>query len=246
MQRYQPEFIEEQTVREILKSCIPFFEENTGRFWLDNINSFELKVLVSEGLNTLEEMGSLNHAISERDSILQLRADARKLNDDINQYNNLISNYLRDESLTPEKAHQLRQMRENYVDEIHYDPKGLYLEKGFFLAWQKALEATPEGNSPNPVDEQEDLSISVFNPLVREGLLCQKGKMFYPNPERFKNLRDFFTQFFRFYKDNSKYARPSEEEMKKLYWIKDRKNGVIEPMNSNTVHNYYSTCTCGS
>ena len=141
MQKYQPEFIDDNTIRSILKSCIPFFEEKAGRFWLDNISSSRLKVLIATGLNSIDEAENLNRPIELRKAVLQRREEARKLNDEIIQYNNEIFKKLEEENLTPEQAHNLKLQLMHYVDEGPIDPTTLYYEIDLFTAWQKALES---------------------------------------------------------------------------------------------------------
>ena len=83
MQKYQPEFIEVTQIKAIIKACIPFFEEQAGRYYLNSIFPKDgdmrgligvscglrtLQRLMAEGLNSIEETGSLERAInSHRD-----------------------------------------------------------------------------------------------------------------------------------------------------------------------------------
>lgn len=81
MQKYQPEYIEAEQIKAILKTCTPFIEEEAGRYWLDRMysnigplgavttradNRKGLQILIAEGLNCIEETGNLERAINIR------------------------------------------------------------------------------------------------------------------------------------------------------------------------------------
>lgn len=89
MQFYQPEFIEDSQIRDILKACIPYIDEKAGRYWLDacfkeydykGVDGLthtpkeefgKLKMLIAEGLNSLNEEGNLKTPISNRKWIIE-------------------------------------------------------------------------------------------------------------------------------------------------------------------------------
>lgn len=138
MQKYQPEFIEAEQIISIFKSCVPFFEEKAGRYWLDRLSpdnhymghsQREIRKLIAQGLNSIEETGSLEREINhskERIRTADLIQTAYIAKDEYNSADLF-------EKISPEDLW-------NYEG---VSVVALEMELALFMAWQKSLKSVP-------------------------------------------------------------------------------------------------------
>lgn len=225
MQKYQPEFIEETQIRDILKACIPFFPEETGRYWLSMISPvnlpfldnesisrarvLRLKKLIAEGLNSIEETGSLQGPQDKR------QEEIRKI-----------------------KLYQgaLEYNYQGTWEELGLDPWELQgqspdiaeMELALFTAWQKAIQTAPhqtveeaQGKSAIPIP-------MTIKKLADQDLIQETEE----GSNVFINQKESLEALKRAIKARG-LEFPTNKDIGT--YIKHCKNGVIVPYESSTI-----------
>ena len=245
MQIYQPEFIEESQIKDIIKACIPYIDEKAGRYWLDacfkeyrytGVDGFDhdpkqvfgdLKRLIAEGLNALNEEGNLNTPISNRKWIIESLEQLRE------EYYS--------ERITDSRYRQLLRQLETTVQEVLKLDKLFFegddgftegYEMALFEAWQQAInKPSPSGKETiNPVqrgiDPPEDVQMAMQYLSEYLGLMdtpIDGYKRYYAKgkikdlPLRKDSLYNF--EFYRQWIYNTKTQKPvSKTQLEKAYF----------------------------
>ena len=247
--KWFPEFLTDEELTATMKSCLGYMPDDACTYW--------------RGVYNCEDKSYLKEAICEAHNDLASDHGGKSIERreaQINEKSKTVPHYCdssydgivcleSEKDRDTYKLELLKAMR--WADYVEWSKRvkeknqnrGSFFNKTFdshqmrdkWIQNGMSSVSVPETKSP------DDFSTAVFKPLLDAKLLCAIDGKNYINPERFKTLKGFFEAFFAFYGEHKEYARPTESQMKKLYWIRNKDSGELEQVKESTVHNYYST-----